>query len=173
MVLVIVFSKLDWQIKDIDLVISVIWAGSKTNFREIKLLLLGSGESGKSTIVKQMKIIHGNGYSESERILFRPVVFCNAVQSLYTIIKEGSVPSTPPSSFLLPGHDQAEDRVWERELLSDLRAVRSSVLQCGGHRVFPSRAGLHHDGALEGRRAPGRFRQVRRVPTERLSRVFP
>ena len=64
---------------------------SKTNFREIKLLLLGSGESGKSTIVKQMKIIHGNGYSEAERILFRPVVFCNAVQSLYTIIKEGLV----------------------------------------------------------------------------------
>ena len=56
-------------------------------FREIKLLLLGSGESGKSTIVKQMKIIHGNGYSEAERVLFRPVVFCNTVQSLYTIIK--------------------------------------------------------------------------------------
>ena len=56
-------------------------------FREIKLLLLGSGESGKSTIVKQMKIIHGNGYSVGERILFRPVVFCNTVQSLFTILK--------------------------------------------------------------------------------------
>lgn len=32
-----------------------------------RLLLLGAGESGKSTVVKQMKILHVNGYSEVER----------------------------------------------------------------------------------------------------------
>ena len=55
--------------------------------REIKLLLLGAGESGKSTIVKQMKIIHDNGYTMHEKEQFRPVVFCNTVQSLLTILK--------------------------------------------------------------------------------------
>ena len=55
--------------------------------RDIKLLLLGSGESGKSTIVKQMKVIHGNGYSVHERRQFRPVVVCNTIQSLFAIIK--------------------------------------------------------------------------------------
>ena len=31
----------------------------------------GAGESGKSTVVKQMKIIHGDGYSKEELESFR------------------------------------------------------------------------------------------------------
>ncbi|VDN28683.1 unnamed protein product [Gongylonema pulchrum] len=42
--------------------------------REVKLLLLGAGESGKSTIVKQMKIIHETGYSDEERKAYKPVI---------------------------------------------------------------------------------------------------
>ena len=33
----------------------------------MKLLLLGAGESGKSTLFKQMKVINKDGYSEKER----------------------------------------------------------------------------------------------------------
>jgi guanine nucleotide-binding protein G(i) subunit alpha len=39
------------------------------------LTLSGSGESGKSTIVKQMKIIHQNGYSKEELYQFRLIVY--------------------------------------------------------------------------------------------------
>lgn len=38
-------------------------------------LAAGSGESGKSTVVKQMKIIHQNGYSRDELLLFRITVY--------------------------------------------------------------------------------------------------
>ncbi|KAK4189283.1 guanine nucleotide binding protein, alpha subunit [Podospora australis] len=53
---------------------------SKRLRRECKILLLGSGESGKSTIVKQMKIIHLKGYSPEELRNYRPTVFKNLLE---------------------------------------------------------------------------------------------
>ncbi|GIX77585.1 guanine nucleotide-binding protein G(i) subunit alpha [Caerostris extrusa] len=47
----------------------------------------GAGESGKSTIAKQMKIIHEDGYSKEECLQYRPVVHSNTIQSLMAIIK--------------------------------------------------------------------------------------
>ncbi|KAG8901759.1 Guanine nucleotide-binding protein alpha-2 subunit [Tulasnella sp. 408] len=54
--------------------------------KECKILLLGSGESGKSTIVKQMKIIHQNGYTPDELAVFRLVVYKNLVDSAKDIV---------------------------------------------------------------------------------------
>ncbi|KAK5998366.1 Guanine nucleotide-binding protein alpha-3 subunit [Cladobotryum mycophilum] len=59
---------------------------SKRLRKECKILLLGSGESGKSTIVKQMKIIHLKGYSEDELYNYRPTVFKNLVECAKAII---------------------------------------------------------------------------------------
>lgn len=50
------------------------------------VLFLGSGESGKSTIVKQMKIIHLKGYSEEELYNYRPTVFKNLVECAKAVI---------------------------------------------------------------------------------------
>lgn len=46
----------------------------------------GSGESGKSTIVKQMKIIHLKGYSEDELYNYRPTVFKNLVECAKAVV---------------------------------------------------------------------------------------
>ena len=56
------------------------------NKREIKLLLLGAGESGKSTIVKQMRIIHGKGYTSEECVHYKPVVYSNTIESMIAIL---------------------------------------------------------------------------------------
>ncbi|KAI0666966.1 G-protein alpha subunit [Trametes maxima] len=54
--------------------------------KECKILLLGSGESGKSTIVKQMKIIHQNGYTDDERMQYRNTIYKNLLDSAHHII---------------------------------------------------------------------------------------
>ncbi|EIM79504.1 G-protein alpha subunit [Stereum hirsutum FP-91666 SS1] len=54
--------------------------------KECKILLLGSGESGKTTIVKQMKIIHQNGYSQTELLAFRPLIWKNLLESSHDVI---------------------------------------------------------------------------------------
>lgn len=51
--------------KDVDKKIRQ-WMRSYQNV--IKLLLLGPGESGKTTIIKQMKILHVQGFSNEERL---------------------------------------------------------------------------------------------------------
>ena len=62
-------------------------ASRKIASKEIKLLLLGTGASGKSTIVKQMKIIHDNGFTTDESIGYKSVVFANVIQSMLAIVK--------------------------------------------------------------------------------------
>ncbi|XP_015276890.1 PREDICTED: guanine nucleotide-binding protein G(o) subunit alpha isoform X4 [Gekko japonicus] len=55
--------------------------------KDVKLLLLGAGESGKSTIVKQMKIIHEDGFSGEDVKQYKPVVYSNTIQSLAAIVR--------------------------------------------------------------------------------------
>lgn len=55
--------------------------------RELKLLLLGTGESGKSTFIKQMRIIHGAGYSDEDKKSFIKLVFQNIFMAMQSMIK--------------------------------------------------------------------------------------
>jgi GTPase SAR1 family protein len=63
-------------------------AGDKKQAQNhIKLLLLGAGESGKSTIAKQMKILHLNGFSDEERMSFKSIIFSNLVGSAKVLVE--------------------------------------------------------------------------------------
>ncbi|KAG0258837.1 hypothetical protein BG011_003058, partial [Mortierella polycephala] len=53
---------------------------------EVKLLLLGAGEAGKTTIIKQMKLMHASGFSAPEREAFRGFVFANMVGAMQAIL---------------------------------------------------------------------------------------
>ncbi|KAM7134801.1 guanine nucleotide-binding protein subunit alpha-15-like isoform 2-T2 [Macrochelys suwanniensis] len=58
----------------------------KRDRMELKLLLLGTGESGKSTFIKQLRIIHGAGYSEEDRKGFATLVYQNVFASMQAMI---------------------------------------------------------------------------------------
>lgn len=63
--------------------------------REVKLLLLGAGESGKSTIVKQMRIIYGEGFQDKDRAEYTPLVYQNilrSTQAIYAAMKKYNIP---------------------------------------------------------------------------------
>ncbi|KAJ3751834.1 guanine nucleotide binding protein alpha subunit [Lentinula raphanica] len=68
---------------------------------EIKMLLLGAGESGKSTVLKQMKLIHHGGYNDSERESYKEIIFSNTIQSMRAILD--AMPSL--DLFLNPAND--------------------------------------------------------------------
>uniref|UniRef100_A0A915JF98 Guanine nucleotide-binding protein subunit alpha n=1 Tax=Romanomermis culicivorax TaxID=13658 RepID=A0A915JF98_ROMCU len=55
--------------------------------RELKLLLLGTGESGKSTFIKQMRIIHGSGYSDEDKRGFVRLVYQNIFMAMQSMIR--------------------------------------------------------------------------------------
>lgn len=62
---------------------------------ECKLLLLGSGESGKSTLAKQLKIIHLSGFTPEELAAYKEIVQANALQSMKVLIAASSKLNIP------------------------------------------------------------------------------
>ena len=60
----------------------------KAQAKQVKILLLGAGESGKSTILKQMRIIYSEGFRLDERKEVRQVIFSNMVVAFKIIAEE-------------------------------------------------------------------------------------
>ena len=58
----------------------------RENKKDQKLLILGTGESGKSTFIKQMRIIHGSGYTNDEKKVFIKYVINDIYLAITTII---------------------------------------------------------------------------------------
>ncbi|KAJ3444758.1 guanine nucleotide-binding protein g(o) subunit alpha [Anaeramoeba flamelloides] len=58
-----------------------------TEVGEVKILLLGTGDSGKSTIVKQMQILYKGGFPNDEIEIYKNVIRSNIKSYIKTLIK--------------------------------------------------------------------------------------
>jgi ABC-type polar amino acid transport system ATPase subunit len=56
--------------------------------QEPKVLILGGSDSGKSTFLKQLKILHGGGFTESEMIVFRTQMFENIIGTVTSLVQQ-------------------------------------------------------------------------------------
>ncbi|PHH67457.1 hypothetical protein CDD81_71 [Ophiocordyceps australis] len=114
--------------RDID---RVIRQDEKRMQKEVKLLLLGAGESGKSTILKQMKLIYSQGFNKNERLECKPVIFSNIVQAFRTISEAmnelgyrfDSADNEKYMAHVLVERDIALEESLPRDLLEPIKAL--------------------------------------------------
>ncbi|KAI8372756.1 G-alpha protein [Radiomyces spectabilis] len=109
---------------------------------EIKMLLLGAGESGKSTILKQMKLIHDGGYTPEEREIFKEVIYSNTIQSMRVILEAMTMFGM---NFQEPQNAVAADLIIDTpiqlySMTSDVVAAIEALWQDGAIRACVARA---------------------------------
>lgn len=56
--------------------------------KEVKVMLLGQAESGKSTLQKQFQLYHASQTLDRERPSWRPIVYFNTIKAVRTILDE-------------------------------------------------------------------------------------
>lgn len=78
-----------------------------------RLLLLGAGESGKSTIVKQMRILHVNGFSEEEKR--------QKIEDIKKNIRDAILTITGAMSTLIPSVQlEHQENQWRVDYIQDV-----------------------------------------------------
>ena len=90
------------------------------------LLLLGAGESGKSTVFKQMKVLNQGGYSEAELKAFRPIIHRNVLDGIQILLRECDARGLELDEANEERGDQL--MVWQGENLNPQLAAQVSVV---------------------------------------------
>lgn len=95
----------------------------KASEKPIKMLLLGAGESGKSTIFKQMKVINKNGYTKKELMEFVGIVHANVITSMKSMMGSFEKLGENKPDDLAKLEEQFESLAGEDKLTPDLGKV--------------------------------------------------
>jgi len=100
-----------------------------------KILLLGAGESGKSTFFKQMRVKYGEGFSRENLKAMRGVIHANVIKNIKTMIvaAESLARKGIPDTKILPEHSEIanaikayeeDEKVWvDEKLAAEISAV--------------------------------------------------
>ncbi|KAB5595616.1 Guanine nucleotide-binding protein alpha-4 subunit [Ceratobasidium theobromae] len=93
--------------------------------KQRKLLFLGQSESGKSTLVKQFRLMQSSETFVSERESWRSIVFLNIIRSILRIVDIVS----PNFNLKNPSDSRSQEFARLRLRLTPLRSVESSIVE--------------------------------------------
>ncbi|KAG8864586.1 guanine nucleotide-binding protein subunit alpha [Tulasnella sp. 330] len=82
------------------------------SMKEIKMLLLGAGDSGKTTILKQMKLNFEGGYNDQERKQHKDAIFTITLQSMRSVLLAMPVLNVP----IQPGNESRKSQILNMNL---------------------------------------------------------
>lgn len=117
---------------------------------EVKLLLLGAGEGGKSTLMRQFRVLYGGGFTEEQRRAYAPAVRANMLQSARTLVRQAAawgiaIPNGPASvvtmaDIVSPRVAAAVATLWADEGVQRVYAERSRYQLINSAAYFFERA---------------------------------
>lgn len=137
----------------------VIVRAKADDLETIKLLLLGAGESGKSTLFKQMIHLYGSGYSDDALSMFVPIVHNNVITTMKTLCVQSAIYAPIVDPVLLHIKHYIENDIKEDERISENIAenihalwIRPEIQQTYKHRAhynLTDSAAYFNDKVLE------------------------
>ena len=84
------FEKREIILRNVLITISELKQAKKENQRQYRCLLLGCGEAGKSTFIKQMRIIHGDEFTDDEKEEFKVAIAKNILSAMKSLLENMS-----------------------------------------------------------------------------------
>lgn len=116
-----------------------------------KLLLLGAGESGKSTLFKQAIKLYGKGYSEEEKRQYIPIIVNNVLSSIKTLIKYSDELAKPVTDANLKFKQMVDDAKADAATLSPelAQAITALWADSGIQATYDNRASFQLNDSTE------------------------
>jgi GTPase SAR1 family protein len=107
-----------------------------------KLLLLGAGESGKSTLFKQMITIYGKGFSDDDKKGYTSIIYNNIITSMKTLCIQADVFSAALGGPAAAAKAVFDDLKMDEEINDELgEHIEALWADDGIQEVYGKRAG--------------------------------
>jgi len=138
---------------------------SVTRKKGAHVLLLGTAESGKSTLMKQIRIMHNNGHTPEEKIMYRRIILNTILASFQKLVevafKKGIIEKTKVDKL-------SSIKESEKNCLNDdeVNAIASLWQETAVQKVYEANSHLFPQSLIYFMKILDKVAKVEYVPTE-------